>query len=257
MIENLKKIGIVLVWVIGVATLVAMLSFSGRKQKQVQCSNMIIEISDDAAFVLPSDVKRAVDKSNQQYLNKRLTSIRIDSLEKKLKTNSFVADAEVFVDLKGNLQIEVEQRKPILRVVNSSLQQFYIDDKGYKMPLSYQYTSRIPVAVGAINELYTRVDTLRGRTAKDLVTLATFIANKPFWAAQVDQIYVTNAGDFELITRVGNHRIVIGDVTNLEKKFNAVFLFYKKALPKLGWSMYNRINVKYEGQIICTKNSSL
>lgn len=255
--ENLKRIGTIAAWVAGVVIIIVMLSFAARKQEQVACSKLAISINEEEAFVLNSDVQRAIDKSNQEYLNKRLNNIRIDTLEQKLKGNPYISDAEVFVDLKGNLKVEVEQRHPVIRIVNKDLQQFYIDDQANKMPLSYQYTSRILVATGYINELYTRVDTLHSRTAKDLYTLAVFIGDNPFWRAQIDQVYVLNTGDFELIPRVGNQRILIGDVSNLERKLNSVMIFYKKALSKLGWSAYSRINVKYEGQIICTKANSL
>lgn len=247
----------VMAWLGGIVIVITMLNFAMRKQKQVECSNLNIDINEEQSFVLTSDVKRTIDKSNLDYLNKRLNNIRIDTLERKLKANPFVEDAQVFIDLKGNLKVEVEQRKPVVRVITGSGQQFYIDEQGFKMPLSYQYTSRVLVATGYVNELYTRVDTLHGTRAKDLYNLAVFIADKPFWAAQIDQVYVANNGDFELIPRVGTQRIVIGDASNLEKKFNGLMIFYKKALSKLGWSMYSTINVKYEGQIICTKSNSL
>jgi cell division protein FtsQ len=31
-------------------------------------------------------------------------------------------------------------------------------------------------------------------------------------------------------------------------------VFYKKAIPKVGWDTYKTINLKYANQIVCEKN---
>ncbi|MEP7169164.1 MAG: cell division protein FtsQ, partial [Bacteroidota bacterium] len=79
------------------------------------------------------------------------------------------------------------------------------------------------------------------------------IANDAFWNAQVEQIYVTEQSEIELIPRVGNHRIILGDASQLDEKFNKLMIFYKQGLNNTGWNNYNTINLKFTNQVVCTK----
>ena len=81
---------------------------------------------------------------------KTLSSINITLLEKIINKNPFVADAEVFSTIDGKINIEVKQRRPVVRIVNFKDESFYIDDQGVFMPLSEKYTARVPVANGYI-----------------------------------------------------------------------------------------------------------
>lgn len=251
---NWKRIGITLVWIIAAVVVLAMVSFAWSRQHRVQCKALMIDVSEGNEFVTAAEVKNTVDRGSEDYLNRFTRLIRTDSIEHSLQVNRFVKDVEVFTDLKGNLHVAVEQRKPVLRVFNAYGQSYYIDEESRKMPLSTEFTAQVPVATGAIKELYTRVDTLQSSALKDLVTLARFIAKSAFWSAQVDQLIVSNEGDLEVVPRVGDHRIVLGNAEDLEGKFDKLMLFYKKVLPKIGWSYYKRVNLQYNGQIVCTRN---
>jgi cell division protein FtsQ len=87
----------------------------------------------------------------------------------------------------------------------------------------------------------------------ELYQLAQYIEDHEFWKAQVQQIYVNNNYDFELIPRVGSHVIVFGDISNCEEKFNNLESLYINGLNAVGWNKYETINLKYKGQVICTK----
>ena len=56
-----------------------------------------------------------------------------------------------------------------------------------------------------------------------------------------------------LVPRIGNHIIEIGKADNLEKKLAKLEEFYKEGLSKVGWNKYNKINIEFDKQVICTK----
>ena len=66
--------------------------------------------------------------------------------------------------------------------------------------------------------------------------------------AQIEQIAVNKLLEFELVPKVGNHKIVFGGIENLEGKFEKLMIFYKKGLSKTGWNEYSEINLKYKNQ---------
>jgi cell division protein FtsQ len=91
------------------------------------------------------------------------------------------------------------------------------------------------------------------RTIYDVYTLARFISGDSFWKAQIEQIYVNNQFEIELIPRVGSHIIEIGTAENIEEKFENLKLLYLEGFNKIGWNQYERINLKYKNQVVCTK----
>ena len=60
----------------------------------------------------------------------------------------------------------------------------------------------------------------------DIYTFTKFISQNEFWKAQVEHVHITSSGDFEVIPRLGNHRINMGDASNLEEKFKKLMAFY-------------------------------
>jgi cell division protein FtsQ len=89
---------------------------------------------------------------------------------------------------------------------------------------------------------------------EQLFEVAMFTRSDELWGAQFVQYYVNEEGDIELIPRVGNHRIILGDTQNLKKKFDKLLLFYREGLKTTDWNKYNTINLKFADQVVCTKN---
>jgi cell division protein FtsQ len=123
--------------------------------------------------------------------------------------------------------------------------------------LSDHFTSKVLVANGAILEGFDgKVDTLQNLLSKDLFEMAKFINADSLWSEQIVQIYVNDHKDMELVPRVGNQKIIFGNADRMKEKFRNLLLFYKKALPKVGWDAYSSINLKFNGQIVCVKRDS-
>jgi cell division protein FtsQ len=161
----------------------------------------------------------------------------------------------------------VLQRDPIVRIINMHDEQFYIDKQGKFMPVSSHYTPPVIVANGYIFNSYTEMniqdqvavsDTSADSLAiphmiNQVYTLAKYIEGDSFWTANTEQIYVNSTQELELIPRIGNHRIIIGDTTNLDDKFKRLMVFYQEGLSKTGWNNYSVINLKFRDQVVCTK----
>ena len=111
------------------------------------------------------------------------------------------------------------------------------------MPVSNNYTANVILANGYVDLV----------SVDDLKMLATFVNKNKFWKSQILQIYVDWAGSIQLVPRVGNHKIILGDCSDLEQKFNKLFAFYKDGLNKIGWNTYKTINLKYKNQVVCTR----
>jgi cell division protein FtsQ len=186
-----------------------------------------------------------------------MESINLHTLENRLKANPFIESAKVYADMDGIIKVEVSQRQPIMRVVNQFDQNFYIDQHGIKIPMSSNFTAKVLVANGYIDEAFgNKIDTLHTEVAQEIFKTAEFIGKDSLWSAQIAQIYVNQDHEIELIPRVGTNRILIGNADSLENKFHNLLVFYKQALPQVGWDRYKIINVKFANQVVGVKSDS-
>jgi len=168
----------------------------------------------------------------------------ISYIESTLNHHSSVKNAEVYSDISGNVVINIIQRTPIIRVKNSRFKNgFYIDKRGKIMDSSEDYSANVLVATGNID----LKDTI------DLFKLAAFINEDDFWSEHIVEIKVTDNKEIELVIGFGSHIVEIGDLYDLENKLDNLFIFYRDALPTMGWDRYKNINLKYKNQIVCTK----
>lgn len=244
-------------WVVSLGALVTLMGFIEVKKAERTCKKVQVVLPGNQFFIERAEIDEILKENNGLLIGRRISNINIQELENRLKANPFIEYAKVYVDMDGVIHTDVRQRVPVLRVLNIAGQDFYIDQNGLKVPLSDHFTARVLAANGQITEGFAgKVDTLRTKMAKDLFKTAKFIAADSLWADQVVQLYVNDSKDIELVPRVGNQKIILGNADLLEEKFKNLLVFYKKAIPMVGWDAYSAINLKFKGQIVCERRDS-
>ena len=251
------------IWIFALLAIIVTLGFVNISNNQTIFSQPIINIDYETEnrFINENDIL-------SQILNKEdtgtllLNHFNVTHLEEKLDNNHSIKDVHVHKTIDGKLVINVKQRRPIVRIFSRN-ESYYIDEEGNLMPLSSKYTARLLVVSGSLNEPFGKRyrfnydnlnDTLTEKTLlDDIYKIAHYIDNSEFWKAQIEQIHVNKVYEFELVPKVGNHKIVLGGVENLDGKFEKLMIFYKKGLNKTGWNEYSEINLKYKNQVVCTK----
>jgi len=278
-------------WIALLGGVTALVGFTQKQQGSQSLSSISINIDKPATsrFVTSEDIKALYSNLGYQFENQNLSAIDINQLETLLKNNSSVETAQVYYSISGKLIVEIKERTPIIRLYNTQNESFYLDKFGSLMPLSNKYAARVLIANGTINipfatvhqlehlegrlnklfrkknttavqntELITRLkleeENLTGASQlKELFDLARFINDDKFWNSQISQLFINENNDVEMIPRVGNHNIVLGEAKQLEEKFAKLLIFYKKGLNNTGWNNYSTINLKYKNQVVCTK----
>jgi cell division protein FtsQ len=244
-------------WVISLGGLVVLMSFIEIKKAEVACREVMVYIPGNQYFIDREEVDNILKVHRHKLVGRSMENINLHDLEKKLKANPFIESAKVYADMDGIIKVEISQRQPIIRVMNQFDQDYYIDQHGIKIPLSANFTARVLAANGYIDEVFAnKVDTLHTDIAKQLFKTADFIIRDSLWDAQIAQVYVNQNHEIELIPRVGNNRILLGNADDLEAKFHNLLVFYKQALPQVGWDRYKIINIKYANQVIGVKSDN-
>ena len=173
----------------------------------------------------------------------------MSEMERRVETNPFVKDAQVYRDVMGNVLVKIKQRKPVARLYHQWEKDQYIDEQGNLLPTAARYTARVPlVEVSGLKWDKNLTETDYG---SDLLKMLCFIENDTFWRAQIAHVFVSSSGQIEMIPQVTRQHIEFGPPEDIEVKFDKLMLFYKKILPAKGWNEYTKVNLKYKDQIIC------
>ncbi|MET1057074.1 MAG: cell division protein FtsQ [Pedobacter sp.] len=243
-------------WIVCLGGIVTLMSFVEVKKHTVLCTNIKILIPGADNFIEREEIDAILKQSEGQLIGRSLEGINLNAIEEKIKSNPYIDLSTVYADMDGVIHIEISQRQPILRIINAGGQDYYIDRNGLKMPVSPNFTANVLVANGHILEHFSgKVDTLITKMAGDLYKTALFLKKDTLWDAQIEQIFVNDRDDIELVPRVGDQRIILGTADSLETKMTNLLAFYKKAMPQVGWDTYKTINIKYSNQIVCEKNN--
>ncbi|MFT3740257.1 MAG: cell division protein FtsQ [Breznakibacter sp.] len=241
----MKRFVKILVWTLIGLYVPVMWSFVLISNKNRTCRGVSVQIKDsvELQFMTSKEVKNYVYSHIKGLTKKTIKDINLEEVEHLVDKYPSVAKSEAYFTPQGVLRVVVSQRQPVLRVFSDG-GTFLLDKEGVKIPLRGSYTKRLMVVTG-------NIDKLKDRT--DLVKLDGFIKDDSFWRAQIEQIHINSQGDIILVPRVGDHYINIGDVNDLEYKFRNLLALYQKGLRPLEWNSYKEINLKYKGQVICTK----
>ena len=121
------------------------------------------------------------------------------------------------------------------------------------MPPSKYYSARVIVVTGALTPYVADFLQRPNYGLKSAFELVQRLNADPFFGAMVQQVYVDAGGEYTLIPILGDQKIRLGNLDDLDDKLQRLKDFYAEAMPYEGWKKYASISVKYRGQIVCKK----
>ncbi|MGI6243231.1 MAG: cell division protein FtsQ [Prevotella sp.] len=257
---NWKKTIIVTMDIILGGYLVVAFSAFGKPNVMKQiCTQVNINIQDEATsgFISAAEIKNRLEKNRLYPLSKLMQDVNTRMIEETLEQSPFVKRVECYKTENGHVSIALTQRMPTVRIKADNGDDYYIDDNHSVMPNS-KYTSDLIIATGHINKWYAR---------NYISYLAENLMSNEFWKNQIVQINVLPNRGVELVPRVGNHIVYIGQLPETKyvgmrqkliseyvtKKMDRLEKFYKYGLSQAGWNKYSYINIEFDNQIICKK----
>jgi cell division protein FtsQ len=230
-----------------------LIAFSERKQDEASVHDVMIKLENIAEnhFLSEEDVLRLMKLNTENLKGASLEKVDLRELEGKIKLNRFVEDADIYSDLKGNLVVKVNLRRPIARIVRTDGPDGYLAEDGTVMPVSDNFTSRVMLISGPLASELSRMRNINDSDdGKGLMEMLHFIRDNAFWKAQIAQLNVAKDARISMYQQVGREVIEFGKPDNIEMKFSKLMIYYKEILPRMGWNKYKRVNLEYEGQIV-------
>ncbi|MCB9080077.1 MAG: hypothetical protein H6555_00015 [Lewinellaceae bacterium] len=242
-----------LVVLIGAALLVIS-AVANKQDSQIQEVNIDIQsLNDGSMLIKAEDIQNSIERGyGLRPVGMAIKSLDVKRLEDILEGDPLILDADVFIDARNRLRISVVQRQPILRIIDQNGMNYYLDDKGIKMPLSKHFAARVLVASGNIPPHVPDFLDRKFHLLKDLFNLSNDILGDEFLAPMIQQIYVSNRGEFTLIPVVGDQKIIFGRYEeDAAAKLRKLKIFYREGLPRAGWRKYRTLDLRYRGQVVC------
>ena len=257
---NWKKIVIItLDCALAIYLMFAFTAFNKPDGKTRLCTKVNIDIQDKATngFIDTHEIKNRLEKGHIYPLRMPLDNVNERKIEETLKSSPFVKTAECYKTQDGQVCISLTQRMPVVRIKSDRGDDYYLDDNDCIMPNSH-YTSDLIIATGHITKWF---------ATNYISPLSKTLMENDLWKNQIEQINVMPDLGIELVPRVGNHIVYIGQLPFcsykqnrdklvadfINKKMDRLEKFYKYGLSQAGWNKYSYINLEFDNQIICKK----
>lgn len=237
----------------GLAAIALFLILSSAKSDSIRrCAGLVINIKETSKQLLvkPEDVKKwATLSGSELFEGKVIQEIDLKAVERRVENSGIIKDCQAYIDLKGNLILEVDVFKPVARILgNGRYPDRYMDKSGRFFPVSKNFTPTVMLLSG---EYLNVRKGLESEKNKDLVGFINNITEDEFWNAQITRIDVSKTKEIQMVPLLGENIIEFGKPEKVETKLQKLMVFYKKIMPEDQWSSFSRVSVKYDGQIVC------
>ena len=197
-------------------------------------------------FLTAHDVKQLLNAEHLDPTEKDMNAINTRDIEERLQAKEFVGQVEVYKTQDNNIVIDLRQRFPVLHVMASNGNNYYVDESG-RLLTNTGYACDLIVATGSISPGYAK---------RVLAPIGNLLVNDGFWYNQIVQINVLPDSTVEMVPRVGDHILYLGPPVGVKRKLERLRKFYIYGLNEAGWNKYSRISAEFDNQIICKRKVS-
>jgi cell division protein FtsQ len=111
------------------------------------------------------------------------------------------------------------------------------------MPLSTNFTARVPLVSGEINK----------KNSKDLAELFRIIHDDAFLKKNIIGVQIMPNGSLLMSNRNFNYQIDFGRAIKVRAKFNNYKAFFQKAVSDSSLNKYKIVDLRFKQQVVCTK----
>ena len=198
-------------------------------------------IGENTLYISKANVDKMLIQNHEyvQCVDKEILDLK--ALEIKISDNAMIESAEAYLNVKGDLRIEIEQRSPLARVVANP--SYYIDRQGKRMPLSEEYSARVLLVHGVDSESY----------LKAVYKLLKAIDADAFLKLYTTDLMIDADQQISMRLRDCSFEVLIGDLERLDQKIKNFKAFYQKAKKDKLLKRYKTVNLKFNQQVVCIK----
>jgi cell division protein FtsQ len=241
----IRKIATIFFFLLFLGYVTTAFVIGNQQYDDTRCSSVHVILNDEAGerLLVADTLVHFLEKQYRPLVGTSFSTLSLHTINKIVENYPLVKHCKSHKTVDGVLHIKVQQRVPILAFHTGIIAHTYLADDGKVIQLPPSILPHVLVASGHIS---------LKETPKQLFELANYIHKNPFWKSQIEQLYVTSQKEIELVPRIGNHIIEFGQANHLATKLKRLKIFYNQVLSQIGWQKYDRINISYRNQVICS-----
>lgn len=258
-----KKILSIIVWTASILGLLVLFAFARQRYLNKPVIGIDIRLirENQTGFLTHSALLNRVIVLTDSAKGKPIRQFKLRKIKGDMRQNPWIEDVDVSTTLEGKISVRVNEREAFLRAYNRKNESVYIDRNGTIFPTNPAYASRVIIASGYLNfpglkgnitaSIY---DSVYRKTAlPEIFRLNKALQKDLFLAVLIDQIYYNSLQEIELSPKIGSASVLLGNLDNLPGKLLYLKAFYKQKAMSDELIQYQRINLKFKNQIVCTK----
>lgn len=224
--------------------MVFLYSFSSNRSKNriVKEVNISFAEGQENLFITHEMVNNLLIQNFGSLSNIKKDEVDLNTIETVLDNHEMIEKAEVFSTIDGSLSAHIIQKTPIVRYLSDNTV-YYLDNKGDKMPLSENFSARVPLVVGNF------VD----KNEDEYIALFNKIEKDNFLKKDITGVKILPSGSVVLTNRNYDYKIIFGNPVQIDKKLKNYKAFYQHAIKDTLIKNYKEVNLMFTEQVVCKK----
>ena len=216
---------------------VLLIIFSHKRNFKKQTLRINIDFKNEIGNFLDSLMvnKLLIQRNDTAFFIKE-DMLDLKVVEDLLISNPMIANADIFRTPQGILNVRLEERKPIIRIIHNN-EEFYVDDFGFKVPLSKKYSARVPIFYGQADNIL-----------NDLVNLIQLIKLDSFAKAEIIDLKYLNK-NYVLGLRSFPFKVIWGKNSKNKEKIKKLKFLYSYLDNKESKKL-KEVNLIFNKQIV-------
>ncbi len=213
-----------------------------RNESRKLKGSAVFFVEDNTLFIKQESVNKLLIENKTQVSAIEKVTLDLNKLEKSIAHNPMIEKSEVYVSIDGILTAKVVQKTPIARVFDAT-SSYYIDYHGRKMPLSEEFTARVPVVSGITTP----------KSLQQIVPVLQYIFKDSFLKKNIIGVELLPVSGLRMLNRNYDFEIEFGKPMRIDSKFTCYKAYFQKAVLDSSLTKYKRINLKFTQQVVCIK----
>ena len=230
-------------------------NYINRRNEEIVCSRINVAFVDSLGYkIITEDEVLDELSSNYNVIGVKMDSLDLFNVETIISRRGEIESVNAYGDIDGNLWIDVTQRRPVVRIQNST-EKYYSTDDFFIFPVKVfvdvpLVTGNIPTSFGKKYQGYV-TDKETKVWLEKIVTIAGKIQANDFLSAQIEQIDIGLNDEIELFTRCDGPKFIFGSPDNPDEKFKKIEVYFKYIAPLRRETQYSEVNLSFNNQIVC------
>jgi cell division protein FtsQ len=219
-------------------------SFASKRNqnREVKDIKISFEEGQDNLFITHEMVNNLLIQNCGGAFPFQKVRVDLNTLESVLDDHEMIEKAQVFSSIDGSLSAHVKQKTPIVRLLSDNTS-YYIDSKGTKMPLSENFSARVPLVMGEFLD----------EDKENYMFLFNEINKDDFLKKNITGIKILPSGGVIMMNRNYDFKIVFGKPIHVEQKLKNYKAFFLHAIKDTLIEEYKEVNLMFEEQVVCKK----